>query len=141
MENTPQLQELLTSLEKSNRRQVRYARLQCLFALLAAVCCAAMLFSVLSVVPQIQQIAGQIQALGAQAESVLTNLESVTNELAEVDLASMVTNVDSLVSDSQTGVKQALDKINELDIASLNQAIADLSAVVKPLADFFGKFR
>ena len=33
------------------------------------------------------------------------------------------------------------DKINELDIASLNQAIADLSAVVKPLADFFGKFR
>lgn len=141
MENNPQLQELLNSLDKSNRRQVRYARLQCLFALLAAVCCAAMLFAVLSVVPQIQQITGQIQALGIQAETVLTNLESVTNELAAVDLQSMVTNVDSLVADSQDGVKQALDKINELDIASLNQAIADLSAVVKPLADFFGKFR
>ena len=141
MEDNSQLQELLTSLEKSSRRQVRYARLQCFFAILAAVCCAAMLLSVLSVIPQIQQIAGQVQALAAQAETVLTNLETVTNELAAVDLASMVTNVDSLVIESQEGIKQALDKINELDITSLNNAIDDLSAVVKPLADFFGKFR
>ncbi len=141
METNAQLQELLTSLEKSSRRQVRYARLQCFFAILSALCCAAMLFAVLSVIPQIQQIAGQIQALGAQAETVLTNLEAVTSELAAVDLASMVTNVDSLVSDSQEGIKQALEKINELDITSLNNAINDLSAVVKPLADFFGKFK
>lgn len=140
MEINPEMQELLTSLEKSSRRQVRYARLQCLFAILAAVCCGAMLLAVLSIVPQVQQIAGQMQELGTQAETVLTNLEAVTSELAAVDLNSMVSNVDSLVTDSQTGVKQALDKINELDIASLNQAIADLSAVVKPLADFFGKF-
>ena len=141
METNPELQELLTRLEKSNRQQVRYARLQCLFAVLAAVCCCAMLFAVLSVVPQIQQIALQIQDLGTQAETVLTNLESVTAELAEVDLGSMVSNVDTLVADSQEGVKQALDKINELDIDSLNRAIADLSAVVKPLADFFNRFR
>ena len=141
MEHDTQMQELLTSLEKSNRRQVRYARLQCLFALLAAVCCAAMLFSVLSVVPQIRTIAVQLRDLGTQAETVLNNLEAVTSELAAVDLESMVFNVDSLVTDSQAGVKQALDKINELDIASLNQAIDDLSAVVKPLADFFGKFK
>ena len=141
METNPELQELLTRLEKSNRQQVRYARLQCLFAVLAAVCCCAMLFAVLSVVPQIQQIALQIQDLGTQTETVLTNLESVTAELAEVDLGSMVSNVDTLVADSQEGVKQALDKINELDIDSLNRAIADLSAVVKPLADFFNRFR
>ena len=141
METNYQLQELLIGLEKSNRRQVRYARLQCLFAILAAVCCAAMLMVVLSVVPQIRQIAGQIQALGTQAETVLTNLEAVTSELAAVDLGSMVSSVDALVADSQEGVKQALDKINQLDIESLNQAIADLSAVVKPLADFFGKFK
>lgn len=140
MENTPEIHELMVSLEKSNRQQVRFARLQCIFAILAAVCCCAMLLVVLSVVPQIQQVAIQIQALGSQAESVLTNLEDVTSKLAQVDLASMVNNVDLLVSDSQEGVKQALDKINELDITSLNQAIADLSSVVKPLADFFGRF-
>lgn len=140
MENTPEIHELMVSLEKSNRQQVRFARLQCIFAILAAVCCCAMLLVVLSVVPQVQQVAVQIQALGSQAESVLTNLEDVTSKLAQVDLASMVNNVDLLVSDSQEGVKQALDKINELDITSLNQAIADLSSVVKPLADFFGRF-
>jgi len=141
MEMNSQLQELLTALEKTGRRQVRYARLQCFFAILAAVCCAAMLLAVLSVIPQIQQIAGQVQALGTQAATVLTNLESVTSALAAVDLASMVSNVDSLVTESQECVKPALDKINELDITSLNNAIDDLSAVIKPLADFFGKFR
>jgi len=140
MENNPEIREWMDKLEKSNRQQVRLARLQCLFALVAAVCCGAVLLAVLSLVPQMQQVAGQVQELGTQAEVVLTNLESVTNELAAVDLESMVTNVDSLVTSSQDGVKQALDKINGLDIESLNQAIADLSAVVKPLADFFGRF-
>ena len=140
MENNPEMQDMLARLEKSNRQQVRYARLQCLFALLAALCCGAMLLAVLSLIPQVQQIATQIQDLGTRAETVLTNLESVTSELAKVDLGSMVSNVDALVTDSQEGVKQALNKIDELDITSLNRAIADLSAVVKPLADFFSRF-
>ena len=140
MENNPELLEWMTRMEKSNRQQVRLARLQCLFALVAAVCCGAVLLAVLSLAPQIRQMAGQVRDLGTQAEVVLTNLETVTSELAQVDLESMVTNVDTLVTESQDGVKQALDKINELDITSLNQAIADLSAVVKPLADFFGRF-
>lgn len=140
METNPEMQELMTRLEKTSRQQVRYARLQCFFAVLAAVCCCAMLLAVLSVVPQVEQIAVQIRNLGTQAETVLGNLEAVTSELAQVDLGSMVSNVDSLVADSQEGVKQALDKLNALDIHSLNQAIADLSAVVKPLAEFFSKF-
>lgn len=140
METNPEMQELMTKLEKASRQQVRYARLQCFFAVLAAVCCCAMLLAVLSVVPQVEQIALQIRDLGTQAETVLGNLEAVTSELAQVDLGSMVSNVDSLVADSQEGVKQALDKLSELDIRSLNQAIADLSAVVKPLAEFFSKF-
>ena len=140
MENNPEIQEWMVRVEKSGRQQVRWARLQCLFAFVAALCCGAVLLAVLSLVPQVQEMAGQVRDLGTQAEVVLTNLETVTSELAEVDLESMVTNVDSLVTESQDGVKQALDKINELDITSLNQAIADLSAVVKPLADFFSRF-
>ena len=140
MENNAQVQEWMERMEKSNRQQVRWARLQCLFALIAAGCCAAVLLIVLSVVPQMQQMTSQVQSLGSQAEVVLTNLESVTSELAAVDLESMVSNVDALVTSSQDGVKEALDKINALDIESLNQGIADLSAVVKPLADFFGRF-
>lgn len=140
METNPETREWMAKMEKSSRQQVRWARLQCLFALAAAVCCAAVLLIVLTFVPQVQQVVGQVQNLGIQAETVLTNLETVTSELAAVDLESMVTNVDSLVTNSQDGVKQALDKINTLDIETLNQAITDLSDVVKPLAEFFNKF-
>ena len=140
MENNPQIQEWMARMEKTNRQQVRWARLQCLFALIAAGCCAVVLLIALSIVPQVQQMTSQVQALGTQAEVVLNNLESVTSELAAVDLESMVSNVDALVTSSQDGVREALDKINALDIESLNQGIADLSAVVKPLADFFGRF-
>ena len=140
MENNLQMQEWMERMEKSSRQQVRWARIQSFFALIAAVCCGAVLLAVLTVVPQVQQMTSQVQDLGVQAENVLTNLETVTSELAEVDLERMVSNVDALVSSSQDGVKEALDKINALDIESLNQGIADLSAVVKPLADFFGRF-
>lgn len=140
METNQEMQELMVKLEKSSRQQVRWARLQCLLSLIAALCCGAVLLAVIAVIPQVQEITAQVQELGTQAATVLGNLETVTSDLAEVDLASMVNGVDSLVSDSQEGVKQALDKINELDITSLNQAIEDLSAVVKPLAEFFSKF-
>ena len=140
MEHNTQVQEWMERMEKTNRQQVRWARLQCLFALIAAACCAGVLLIALSVVPQVQQMTSQVQALGAQAEVVLTNLESVTSELAEVDLENMVSNVDSLVTSSQDSITEALDKINALDIDSLNEGIANLSAVVKPLADFFGRF-
>ena len=140
MENNQEMQKWMEQMERSNRQQVRYARLQCFFSFAAALCCAALLFAVIRVLPQVQQITGQVQDLAVQAETVLTNLETVTNELAAVDLGSMVTNVDSLVSSSQEGVEQALGKINSLDIDSLNQAIADLSEVVEPLAKFFKAF-
>lgn len=140
MENNIETRQWMAQMEKSSRQQVRWSRLQCLFALIGAVCCGAMLLAVLTVIPQVREMTEQIQHLASQAETVLTNLETLTSELAEMDLESMISNVDSLVADSQDGVKQALDKINELDITTLNQAIADLSAVVKPLADFFSRF-
>ena len=52
----------------------------------------------------------------------------------------MVENVDKLVVTSQDGVTQALEKINTMDIEALNKAIANLSAVVEPMAKFFKIF-
>ena len=52
----------------------------------------------------------------------------------------MVADVDSLVSSSQSGVEQALEKINAIDIETLNQAIEDLSDVVAPLAKLINRF-
>ena len=133
--------QILQQLADSNRKQVRFARIQCIFAILSALFCLLILLGVFQVLPQIQELAVQISSLSAQAETVLTNLEVVTEELAQADIAGMATNVDSLVSSSQSGVEQALVKIEAIDIEALNKAIADLSAVISPLANLINRFR
>lgn len=147
MEEKNELQKLLEKLEDTSRKQVRYARLQFLFSLVAAVCCALLLIAVIKYIPQLQdltiqikEMAGQLQGLASQAETVMTNLETVSHALAEADLSTMVSNVNSLVVSSQDGVKQTMEKLNTIDFDALNQAISNLSAVVEPLAKFFKVF-
>lgn len=141
MENDQKLLQLLEDMEKANRKQVTYARLQFIFSVVAAVCCMALLLSGMKVLPRLQETA-------AQAEVVLANLESVTSELAESNLSSMVENVDalvenvdSLVTTSQSGVEQTMEKINAIDFEALNDAIKDLSDVIEPIAKFFNTFK
>ena len=141
MENNEKMMELLERMEKANRKQVAYARLQFIFTLIAAACCAVLLFSGMKILPQLQEAA-------VQAETVLGNLETVTTELAQVDLSGMVenvdalvTNVDGLVGTSQNAVEQTMTKINAVDFDALNDAIEDLSAVIEPIAKFFNTFK
>ncbi len=134
MEMNEQMQEYLEKLEKSNKQQVRYARLQCLFSIAAAVCCVLLLLTVAKIVPDIKALSKEISGVAAQADVVLNNLETVTEELAAADLDGLVTDVNTLVNTSQQGMEGALEKLNGLDIDTLNQAIKDLADVVKPLA-------
>lgn len=141
METDMKLVELLERMEQTNKKQVFYARLQFLFTVVAALCCVVLLLSGMSILPKLQETA-------VQAEAVLTNLETVTTELANVDLNSMVQNVDTLVTDvdglvgtSQVGVEQAMEKLNAIDFDALNDAIKDLSDVIDPIARFFNKYK
>lgn len=141
MENDQKLLELLERIEKTNRRQVWYARFQFLFTVIAAAACVVLLVSALGVFPQLEDAV-------SQAETVLNNLESVTTELAKSDLSGMVenmdtlvTNVDGLVNASQTGVEQAIENLNSIDFDALNDAIKDLSDVIEPIAKFFKSFK
>ena len=106
---------------------MRYARLQFVFTLLAALCCGGLLLLGLSLAPR-------LQALGLQLETVLGNLETVTGQLAQADLAGMVENVDALVSGSETGLRQAMENLNSIDFEKLNLAIDSLSRVVESLS-------
>ena len=133
MEEKQELKELLERLDESNRQQAKFAKWQCIFSIAAAVCCVGLFILVCTLMPQLQTMSGQM-------ETVLTNLEIVTDQLAGMDLGTMVQNVDSLVTTSQVGVEQALEKLNGIDFETLNQAIKDLADVVEPLAKFFNVF-
>ena len=133
MEEKKELQEWMDRLEKFNHQQAKFAKLQCLFTLVAAVCCVSLFALVYVKLPAMQEVV-------VTMETVLENLETVTNQIAEVDFGAMVKNVDDLVVTSQAGVEQAMDQISAIDFKTLNQAIKDLSDVVAPLAKFFNVF-
>ena len=133
MEEKKELQEWMDRLEKFNHQQAKYAKLQCLFTLVAAVCCVSLFVLVYIKLPAMQEVV-------VTMETVLENLKTVTNQLAGVDLETMVKNVDDLVVTSQAGVEQAMDQLSAIDFKTLNQAIKDLSDVVAPLAKFFNVF-
>ena len=142
MDNQQKMTELLERMEKANKQQVFYARLQCLFSVIAAFCCVVLLILGFKFMPQ-------IQTLAERAEVVLTNLEMVTEELADVDLSgledvieelarvdvdSVVTHIDELVSASHEGIENTMGKLNAINFETLNKTIEDLSAVVERLA-------
>lgn len=129
MDNQTQLEQILEKMERNSRKQLFYSRVQCVFSIVAALCCVVLLTKFLQFMPQ-------LELLAAQMELVLTNLEAITGELEKLDMTAMVDNINALVTTSQSGVEDALEKINEIDIDTLNQAVKDLAAVVQPLADF-----
>lgn len=129
MENKELLEQIQASLEKQNH----FAKLQCILTAIVVVCCVGVIWTVNSVLPQLQD-------LSVQAETTLTNLQGITEQLAQTDLQGMVHNVDQLVSSSQSAVEQTMTKMNSLDLDTLNKAIKDLAAVIEPMAKFFGMF-
>ena len=132
MNQQNELQQILERLEKNSRKQLLHARLQTLFCIVCGVCCAILLVNLLRFIPQLEDLITQVEIL-------LRDLDTVTKELSKLDLSRMVENINDLVTTSQSGVEEALEKINEIDFETLNQAVKDLSNVVKPMADFVKK--
>ena len=131
------MREILERMEKTNRQHLRHARLQSVLTLLAALCFVGLVFAVSSIMPKLSGFADEADKLLGQAQVVLTNLEEVTEELTKLEFAQMVEDVDTLVSSSQVGLEETLEKVNSIDIEKLNEAIDGLSKVVEPLAKFF----
>ena len=130
-QNTEML-ELLRKIEKSGRQKTVTNVLVCIFMLAAAVSCIAICLMVWQLMPQ-------VNGLLEQLDTVLADLEQTTHKLAELDLAAMVSNVDSLAVYAQSSLEQTMEKLNTIDFETLNKAIEDLAKVIEPLANFFGR--
>ena len=132
-------------------KQERLAKLQCILTGVAAACCLGIFILVCTLMPRVYGLAKQaetvlddLEAVTGQLEGqmavILTNLDDVTKELAQADLAGMVENVDTLATTSQNAVEHATEKLDTIDLDTLNKAIQDLADVVEPLARFFNVF-
>ena len=143
------------NLEKYARQQLLFTKILCGIFALVLVCilvltvaisgAAKQLVAVIApledAVGQVEDVAAQVNNMTGQAEIIMDNLETVTQTLADADLGGMVENVNTLTTDSQSAVTEAIEKLDTIDIETLNKAIRDLSDVVEPLAKvshFFG---
>lgn len=75
-----------------------------------------------------------------KAEQTLESAET-TMKLAETAISGIegrMKELDILVENSRKSLETATAKLESLDIETLNQAIRELEAVVKPLAKFMG---
>lgn len=141
-------EQILAKLEKSSRQQALFTKILCVLCAAVLVCSvvttaavagtAKQLMEVVTplqeVASQVQDVAAQVHDMTGQAETIMDNMETVTQELADADLGSMVENVNVLAAESQTVVSEAMEKLDTIDIDTLNKAIDDLADVVEPLA-------
>lgn len=138
MNDTPngnELTELMKTIKASNREQETYFRKQYRMSQITAVSSVIILALVIAAC---MTVIPRINALFTNMETVLENVQVVSDELAGANLDQMITNVDQLVTTSQTSVDAALQKINDIDIVTLNKAIRDLSSIIRPIAKIFG---
>lgn len=143
------------NMEKYARQQLLFTKILCGIFALVLVCilvltvaisgAAKQLVAVIApledAVGQVEDVAAQVNNMTGQAEIIMDNMETVTQTLADADLGGMVENVNTLTTDSQSAVTEAIEKLDAIDIDTLNKAIRDLSDVVEPLAKvshFFG---
>ena len=91
------------------------------------------------------QVGGQLKVILNNAETTFQTLNTVTTELQQANVPGLLKNMGDLVEEAQDavegamgGVDSAVKKIDSMDIDTLNKAIADLAAVVEPMAKLFG---
>ena len=133
---------LLEELTEQNRQQTASLKKQLFVTrILAAAGCvlaAAVIAVFLLVVPPMLQIISQGQETLVEATDTL---QTAQETLTDIQTLFEPFDENGLVWQSSEALSQATEKLNRMDIESLNSAIRDLGAVVEPLAEFFGKFK
>ena len=123
---------LLEELTEQNRQQTASLKKQ-LFV--TRVLAAAVIAVFLLIVPPMLQIISQGQETLVEATDTLQTAQETLTDIQTLF------DENGLVWQSSEALSQATEKLNRMDIESLNSAIRDLGAVVEPLAEFFGKFK
>lgn len=131
------LEMMMEQLIETEEERKKYARKQFYMLAVMAACTAAVFLLVfsayVSLVPKLKNSAAEI-------ETATKELRVISRQLSEADLAGLVKHVDQMAVTSEEGVKEALEKIESIDIDELNHAIKSLSDVVSPLAKLMGRF-
>lgn len=138
--------ELLKKIAAASEAQSSAARWRRLSAQAVLICAAIIALAVAVLIPRAVKTLHGIDAATEELNSVAATLNQVDfvgmsesiSELTEQGKATLNTALGD-VETSLDSMHTALDNISKLDVDGLNQSIADLSAIVDPMARLFGK--
>ena len=146
----PAPEKLLSEIAENSRAQLENSRKQLFFTRVCAIALAAILLvsliSAVLVVPkavraldELHTVAGRLEAL--DIEALLDDIDRLLETLKPVAkrLDPLMGDLGDTVLAAQRDMESALKAIEDIDIETLNKAIADLSAIVEPLARLFGR--
>lgn len=117
--------ELLEDMKKSSQKNLMYQRITTVLMLV-------FVLAVLALVP----------TAFSTLNSAKTALDHMDEAITEMETA--LESVEDLADDAETAItsaETALEKVGEIDIETLNEAITDLSDMVEPMSEFFGMFK
>lgn len=127
-----EMEETQKAIQKKTEKQLAYSRLS---AAALLVFTAAFVAAMCLLVPRAMRTLDAAGELMVQAGTLAA---AADKELASVDR--LLEHADSFVSNSESSLTETMEKVNAMDLDTLNQAIQDLQAVVEPLANTMRKF-
>ena len=133
------IEELLKKIERSNKKQVRWARTAGIFMILLFVVIGGALFMM---VPRVINTLANIDVAVNSANEVLKEADAAISDINEMSRSLTTTSdeLNSMLTENSAALASAISQIEAIDFESLNKAIEDLETTVGPLANFMGRF-
>ena len=119
-------------METNNIRE----KLTFIFSAVTACCtaliCLVLLVSALIVVPKAVKLIGT-------AQTAVENINEVTEQLTNLKLEEAIKNIEDSTTQAMSDVSDSMEKIQTLDIESLNESIGDLKKTTDAFKKLFGR--
>lgn len=123
--------ELLIEIARQQRKEAKSGRISAI----AMICLVVAFVIALSVfVPLAANTLEKVNTTLTEAENVAVSAQESLDEIDE-----MVNNFNGVIVDNTDSVNDALKKVGEIDVQSLNKSIEELASILDPLARLFGK--
>ena len=122
----------------TEKAQLKYQKLSFMMSTLSAVFMLAVLVIVIILA---NYIVPKVDTIYNRSLTSLKNMETITQELNEAHLGETVRNINNLTLNATGDLSQAMEKLNSIDLETLNDSIQSLHDIIEPLAKMFNVLR
>lgn len=122
----------------TEKAQLKYQKLAFLMSTLSAIFMLAVLIIVIYLA---NYVIPKVDTIYNRSLTSLKNMETITEELNEAHLGETVRNINNLTLNATGDLSQAMEKLNSIDLETLNASIQNLHNIIEPLAKMFNVLR